>query len=97
MTWKTSIPDFGEAGELVGEPDVDVAVGRLSELCHLGCLGGPEVPDAVAALKIGPLVEVEDRLVESLGRFAPSAVRPPTSLGYLRKSSNTRPVSTRSG
>jgi len=31
----------GEARELVGQPDVDVAVGRLGELGHLGRLGRP--------------------------------------------------------
>ena len=89
----------GEPGELVCQPDVDVAIGRLGELGQLGRLGGAQVPDAVGPGEVGPLVEVEDRRVERRRprRADPSRSRPPTSLGYLRRSANTRPVSTRSG
>ena len=65
ITWKMSMPvAVGEAGELVGQADVDVAVGGLGELGQLGGLGGAQVPHAVAALEVGALVEVQDRLVE---------------------------------
>ena len=58
---------LGEARELVGQADVDVAVGGLGELGQLGGLGAAEVPDAVGALEVGALVEVEDGLVELAG------------------------------
>ena len=36
-----------EAGKLVGEADVDIAVGRLRQLGQLGSLGRAEIPDPV--------------------------------------------------
>ena len=54
-------------GELVGEPDVDVAVGRLGQLGELGGLGRAEVPDAVRAVEVVAVVELEGGLVERDG------------------------------
>ena len=54
----------GVLAELVGQADVDVAVGGLGELGHLGGLGGAHVPDAVDARQVVTIVEVQDLLVE---------------------------------
>ncbi len=53
-----------EHGELVGQTDVDVAVGRLGQLGQLGRLSAAEVPDAVGTVQIRAIVEVEHGLVE---------------------------------
>ncbi len=52
------------AGELVGETDIDVAVGGLRELRQLRGLGGPEIPHAVRPGEVVALIEVEHRLIE---------------------------------
>ena len=51
-------------GELVGQPDVDVAVGGLGELGHLSSLSPTHVPHAVGAGQVRALVKVKDLLVE---------------------------------
>src|SRR5450756_1137322 len=53
-----------EDPELVGQADVHVAIGGLGELGQLCCLSRAEVPDAVAPLEVGTLVELEDVPVE---------------------------------
>ncbi len=74
---------LGEDRELVGEPDVDVAVRRLGELGHLGGLGRAEVPDAVAAREVRALVELEDGLVEVAGALGAGRGEPADQLGVL--------------
>ncbi len=70
-----------EAGELVGQPDVHVAVGRLGELGHLRGLAAAEVPDAVAARQVGAVVEVEHGLVEGDPALAALGVDAADELG----------------
>ena len=78
----------GEARELVGERDVDVAVGRLGELRELGRLGRPH----------GPHLGVQERAVElDAARARRASLSPPTSFGYVARSAKTRPLKTRSG
>ena len=55
---------IGVAGELVGEADVDVAVGRLGQLGQLGRLAAAEVPHAVRSGQVVALVELQRRFVE---------------------------------
>ena len=73
----------GERAELVGETDVHVAVGGLGELGHLGRLGRAEVPDPVAALEVGALVELQHRLVELDGSRGALGGQPADQLGVL--------------
>jgi hypothetical protein len=67
--------------ELVGQADVDVAVGGLRELGELGGLGRPEIPDAVGPVEIGTVVELEDLLVEGLGTRGALLGHPAHQLG----------------
>jgi len=57
----------GEPGELVGQADIDIPVCRLGQFGQLGCLRAAQVPDAIGAIQIRSLVEVEDRFVELAG------------------------------
>ena len=56
-----------ECPELVCESDVDIPVGGLGQLGHLGRLRGSQVPHSVSTSKIGTLIELKRLLVE-LGR-----------------------------
>jgi hypothetical protein len=71
----------GEARELVGQADVDVAVGGLGQLRHLGGFGTAQVPDPVAALQIGALVELQHLLVEGPGPVGTRRVEAADELG----------------
>ena len=71
----------GVDGELVGQADVDVAVGGLGELGHLGGLGGAHVPHAVGAGQVVALVEVEDGLVEGDAGLGAGLVQTTHELG----------------
>ncbi len=51
-------------GELVGQADVDVAIGGLGELGHLGRLGDAHCPTRRWDGQVIAFVEVEDGLVE---------------------------------
>ena len=54
ITWMTSIPCVaGEPRELVGEADVDVAVGRLGELGQLAASAVPRSQTPLAAVRSG--------------------------------------------
>ena len=70
-----------EAGELVGKPDVDIAVGRLRELGQLGSLRGPEVPDAIGLRELRAIVELKRGLVELHRAPGRLVVEPTDELG----------------
>ena len=55
---------LGEDRELVGQRDVDVAVGGLGELGELGGLRAAHVPYAIRAVEVRTLVEIQHGLVE---------------------------------
>src|SRR6266542_2002631 len=82
----------GEPGELVGERDVDVAVGRLGQLGELGGLGAAEIPHPVRPGQVLALVEVEYRLVEPRGALAAAGVDAADQLGIAPQVGEDRPA-----
>jgi hypothetical protein len=67
--------------ELVGEPDVEVAVRGLRQLRQLRRLGGPQIPDTVGPRQIRTVVEVQDALIEADRSGRALGIEPSDELG----------------
>ena len=73
------------ARKLVGQADVDIPVGGLGKLGHLGGLGPTHGPHAVGTRQVVALIEREDGLVEGNAARLAGFAEAPHELGVARQ------------